>query len=143
MAKDTQDRLLYVYAEYCPGDFFWGWWLYAVPLVEGKPDLGKYTWLRHLHLTEILRAVGLQARDHRSPKTYEEFLAVWPNGALIRKVDFGYELVTERAAGVELWRFLRSVREDQLLKWKNADTSYLAWVESEKKKEQADGKNTA
>jgi hypothetical protein len=136
----TQDRLLYVYTEYCPGDFFWGWWLYAIPVVDGTPIRDTDgAWLRHASLEAVLQALGLPESDWRNPETYNAFLAAYPNGALIRKDGRRYSLAEEQK-GIELWRLLRDVREAQLLDWKNADESYLAWVERQKK-EESSGKN--
>ncbi len=138
IAESQRDRLLYVYTEYCPGNFFWGWWLYAVPVIEGKPMRNADgSWIRDMRLREVLQAIGLPVDDWRSPKTYEAFMSSYPNGVLIHKANSGYSLVSEQGAGVELWRFLQNMRESQLLDWKNADRSYLAWVESQKKKQEA------
>lgn len=38
----------FIYAEYCPGLFgfaYMGWWLYAAPIENGKPNKQKYVWL--------------------------------------------------------------------------------------------------
>lgn len=132
MDETTQDQLLYVYTEYCPGSFFWGWWLYAIPVVDGTPirDTDD-AWLRHASLDAVLQALDLPERDWRDPETYNTFLATYPNGALIRKDGSHYSLVKEQE-GIELWRLLQNVREAQLLDWKNADEFYLAWVERQK-----------
>ena len=137
----SQEQLLYIYAEYCPGDFFWGWWLYAVPVKDGKPDRGRYTWLNpgHAITEDVLRALDIPVIHQQSPpyhianeRAVDMFLIKYPHGALVYEGKYRSE---RRAAGdvpgVELWQCLKAVRESQLLDWKNSDTSYLGKREQE------------
>jgi len=135
----TTRQLIYVYAEYCPGDFFWGWWLYKVPIEEGKADrrngeYGNYHWLHYdWLLTRLMETLGLPTyldyRGANHAKYTDAFLEKYPNGVILWEVSENggleeFELPTEQLE-IQAWQCLKAVRESQLLDWKNSDESYL------------------
>ena len=123
-----KNGLHYIYAEYCPGDFFWGWWLYGAPIVDEKPDRKHYTWLHADYWISVLyRALNLPTQlDYRHTPYVETFLAHYPNGALVNVASY-YDWA--RQDSDLLWDYLRQVREGQLLDWKHT----LVEVEVKKK----------
>ena len=136
--NEKKERMLYIYTEYCPGDFYWGWWMYASPVVEGKVLTKEYEWLRYGNLAKFFRAIGLQADwdAWKSSKSSELFMSHFPDGALVLETTIGYETTLQQIPDPDLWKLLKQVRESQLLDWKNSDKSYLAWVEQEKQKQE-------
>ena len=116
-----KNGLYYIYTEYCPGDFFWGWWLYAAPMVDEKPDRTKSTWLNgDVWLDRLHRAINLPEmhtyRGHNHTIYTHRFLEHYPNGLLLNVQDF-YTWV-HVAEPAPLWEYSRHVREQQLLDWK-------------------------
>jgi len=112
----------YIYAEYCPGPWFWGWWLYAVPIVDDKPDRDRYTCLKFDWQLNPLREQLLNL-----PPSYEvgnvyvtakTFVVRHPAG-LVCKVEHN----GRRFAKVEsdrLGDYGRMVREAQLIDFRKA-----------------------
>jgi len=124
------DGLFYVYAEYCPGDLFWGWWLYAAPIVDGKVDRKRYTWLNYeWRLAAIARDLcSLDAwpwSEHPAHKQHTErnlihrFLQKRPLGAACLISEDGRKFISVPEHDDRLWDYSRQVRESQLLDWKN------------------------
>ena len=113
--------LHYIYAEYCPGDFYWGWWIYAAPIAEGKPDRGRAFWIQHnWQLDRLMAALGLhilhEYRYDNHQRYAHTFLRAYPDGLLANVERDGrtYEVL----AAENLWDYARQMREDQLLGYK-------------------------
>ena len=72
MGVITKDGDYYLYAEYCPGDFFWGWWLYAGKLPDPgeKFDRETYHWIdgdfQRSHIGRDLLGLDAPYSEHRN-----------------------------------------------------------------------------
>lgn len=137
--ENKNERLVYVYAEYCPGDLYWGWWLYCCGIKYGLPTRNINSsrnikmWLRHeWQLDQLFKLVGLPfqykydrnklAFDDR-PKPYAElFLEKYSQGVVL-KIDKGERVFSlpdrNETDGVCLHKLSMRVRELQLLDWKH------------------------
>jgi hypothetical protein len=121
--------LHYVYVEYCPGNLFWGWWFYAAPMVNGKPDRERATWLNRADwaITDLMRLAGLPAAliDYRTRnsdfgRASDAFMAAHPDGMFAEMMEGTYRLAAVAEPGdAELWCCAKAVREAQLLDWKD------------------------
>lgn len=134
--KPPERRLIYVYAEYCPGDFFWGWWLYFVAVIDGKINYDNYEWIHSdIQLNGLMEALGLPVlHDYRGDnhqKYIDAFLQKYPNGVFLWDAEEfpGLKRVSAPLP-IEPWEALKQVRETQLLRWKNSDEGYLSRCEN-------------
>lgn len=94
----------WLWAEYCPGPFYMGWWLYERDRTDrSRNDDGDWGWLRdfyHLRpVYELLVAAGRvdapEVRNHPhvcSQKLAEWFAKEYPQGLRVRVTEGGYEL---------------------------------------------------
>jgi hypothetical protein len=131
-------RPVYVYAEYCPGDFFWGWWLYLCPIEGDAVERKRYEWLHRTawKIDDLNMAVGLPVlydyRGKNHTACTEAFLEKYPNGIVLWEVGGrDFEMPAEGDVLPPAWKCLKAVREGQLLDWKNSDESYLGKREQE------------
>lgn len=136
---ERYEGLNYIYAEYCPGDFFWGWWLYAAPIIstpehkgqseKEMPDREHAVWLHYdWRLDALFEALKLSPRGYNSDypnygkydqaKYTRDFLCQYPIGVLCQVEDNGRRVKVVRSD--KLWDFSRKVRELQLLDWKES-----------------------
>ena len=120
----------YVYAEYCPGDLYWGWWLYASHLPQnGNLDRSRYTWLRcDWQIDALRRSIGqkplLNYRGNNLARMGHEFLAYASMGLVFDVSDNGRTFAHATECDTLLWDLHRQRQEQQLLAWKNAASSH-------------------
>lgn len=124
--------LHYIYAEYCPGDLFWGWWLYATLVsADGTIDRKRYIWLnyewRQAALSEALDLMGPwpwmerpTERQGTHRRLVERFMEAAPLGIVCDVREDGRLFVPDRSYDARLWEYSKCVREQQLLDWKDS-----------------------
>lgn len=143
-----ESRLVYIYAEYCPGDFYWGWWLYCCGIKYGLPTRNINSsrnvriWLHHeWQLEQLFNLISLPfqykcdrnrlAFDAR-PKPYAElFLEKYPQGVVL-KIDKNEKYFSfpskDEMNNICLHRLSARVRELQLLDWKHDGSDSTARI---------------
>lgn len=131
----SNSRLVYVYAEYCPGDFYWGWWLYYCGIRYGLPDRNNRAyhngrvWLNYdWQIRQLFSLLGLPYRiDYRHEKYAEWFMDEHPQGIVLKLSSDGCSLeefyfpTDVELNGIYLGKLFRRVRELQLLDWKHGN----------------------
>lgn len=134
MSVITRDGDYYLYAEYCPGDLFWGWWLYAgeVPADGEKFDRETSQWIdgdfQRMDIARDLLGLDCPYGEHRnslSVRIADAFLERFPLGAIVRFRQRGtprFAVLPEHHDRLPLLH--RQRQEQQLLDWKAARERY-------------------
>ncbi len=93
-----KDGDYFIYAEHCPGLFgfaYMGWWLYAAPVIDGKPDKEQYHWLHcDWELDAVMIGLGLPRLPSYTGGGHgeytEAFRKKYPSGVFCKIEGFGY-----------------------------------------------------
>lgn len=99
---ECEVKPLIILAEYCPGDFYMGWWLYERDRSDGSVNdcggyLGWWGWLQSVERQEkvynLCCALGhkdLPKPERYSDKFAEAFAARFPKGIAVSRVKLGF-----------------------------------------------------
>lgn len=131
-SRSIPDGIYYIYAEYCAGPFYMGWWLYAAPIkteqipwyVESKrgdfPDRENMITLHEFwRLDALMRTVGLVGlKGEDFTACAKAFLRKCPIGVLVKIAEDGRKFTVLPCA--HLWDYNRIVRQALLIGWKEA-----------------------
>jgi len=116
------EGVVYLYAEYCPGPWYWGWWLYAAPIVEDKPDWEHSVWLKYEWRVNAIRTqiMGLEAsyQNQAAYKTATAFVTRYPSGMLCQVEGDGRRWT--KLESDQIGDYGRMVREMQLIDMRKA-----------------------
>jgi len=130
---NEQPAWVYVYVEYCPAEFFRGWWLYAAPIVGGQPDRDNARWLASgPWIDGLMRILGLPDRYARpgyqntrandiemDRQMLDDFDRRYPMGVVMLDTERGFEALSAEQS-VDLWPLWRKVRELQFKDWQRS-----------------------
>ncbi len=136
-----QSGRYYIYAEYNPVWIYYGWWLYAAPIIPGPrkpggeydgpriersdyPDHDNPVWLHNdWELDALMTSLGMPVlHDYRGTKHdyTARFLEEFPTGALCNYDKREFILILDK--DIPLWEYSKIMREWQMLKWaKNSE----------------------
>lgn len=134
-SRDLPDGVYYIYAEYCAGPFYMGWWLYAAPIKTEQipwyarsergdfPDRESMVTLHEdWRLDALMKTLGLPVlRDYRGgnhTSCANAFLEKYPAGVLVQVAKSGRNFTVLPCD--HLWDYSRIVREALLIGWKEA-----------------------
>lgn len=83
----------FLIAEYCPGPFFWGWWLYLRDRNDGSPnDCCDWGWIRYEFAEQAVYRLLYSMGPYNPPwggrtRLGEWFAAAFPGGIEIETDD--------------------------------------------------------